>query len=187
MSEGQTEQPNKEQTSQPKKELETLTQAIDLEKKRSEAYLSRLKYMQADFENLKKRMNRELETVQKYCNERLLIALLEVVDELELAVKSCHSTPSSELLVQGVEMTLKKLNKLLEQEGVSPIECVGKPFDPSKHNAASVLDKVDGEMSTVIEEIRKGYILKEKVLRPSIVKVMRTPLSKIKSEVNSNE
>ena len=110
---------------------------LECEKKRSDDYLTRLKYLQADFENVKKRFDREVEQTKNHCNERIVIQLLDVVDELELAVKNGEiSTPPIESLLEGVEMTLKKLKKVLEQEGVTEIENPeGKGFDPSKHNA----------------------------------------------------
>ncbi len=161
-------------------------QALEEEKKRSEEYLVRLKYMQADFENLKKRVDRQIEEVKNYCNERLIVELLEVMDELEMAVKSGRSSNSVEAVVQGVEMTLKKLKKVLEQEGVSPIECVGSPFDPSKHSAVAKTEKGDSDSCVIVEEVRRGYVMKEKVIRPSIVKVA-VKTSKPRKEIKPNE
>ena len=147
-------------------------QLLECEKKRSEDYLSRLRYLQADFENTKKRFDREVEQIRNHCTERLIIQLLDIVDELELAVKNGEISTSTDTLLAGVEMTLKKLRKVLEQEGVSPIENPeGKPFDPSRHNAIAAVERDDVEGSTVIEEIRKGYMMKGRVIRPSIVKV----------------
>ena len=156
-------------------QVEALTKALDMEKKRSEEYFSRLKYAQADAENLKKRYERQMEDVRKYCTEPLIIELLDVVDELELAVKAGRSANSAEAVTQGVEMTLKKMKKVLENAGVSPIECLGKPFDPSKHNAVAMTEKEDAEGCTIGEEVRKGYTMREKVIRPSVVKVVVKP------------
>jgi molecular chaperone GrpE len=165
------------QTSKDEEKLEKLTHALVEEKKRSEECLTRLKYMQADFENYRKRTDRQMEDVRKYSNERIIVQLLDVVDELEMAIKSACSTNSRETLTEGVEMTLSKLKKVLEKEGVSPIDCLGKPFDSSKHDAVSKVEKDDVKGCTVIEEIRKGYNMKEKVIRPSVVKVAVKPLS----------
>jgi len=167
-------------------QLKTLTEALNLEKKRSQEYLTRFKYMQADFENLKKRLEKQMKEVEAHCNERLIVDLLEVVDELNVAVESGGSSNCSERIVQGVQMTLKKLRKLLEKEEVSPIECVGEPFDPSKHMATARIVKKDVEEGKVIEEVRKGYIMKGKVIRPSIVKVSAKP-SQLQQEMNTNE
>jgi len=167
-------------------QVEALTRALDTEKKRSEEYLVRLKYAQADVENLKKRYERQMEEVKKYCTEPLVIELLDVVDELELAVKSGRSAGSVDSVIQGVEMTLKKLRKVLENEGVFPIECLGKPFDPSKHSAVAKTEKEGADGCTIVEEVRKGYTMGEKVIRPSIVKVVVKP-SKSHEEMNQDE
>lgn len=146
---------------------------LDCEKKRSEDYLTRLTYLQADFENMKKRFDREVEQTRSYCNERIIMQLLEVVDELEFAVKNGEiSTQSTENLLDGVEMTLKKLRKVLEQEGVTEIaNPEGKGFDPSKHNAVATVESDDAEDGIVLEQIRKGYVMRGRVIRPTIVKV----------------
>ena len=174
-----------EQHEEDSEELELLAQALETEKKRSEDYLNRLKYMQADFENLKKRLDRQLEEVRKYCNERLVLELLGIVDELEVAVQEGKQTESIAVFLQGVEMIMKKLRKVLENEEVSPIECIGQAFDPSKHE---VIAKVENdEEGKIIEEIRKGYIMKGKVIRPSVVKITVKRSLKTTKEVESSE
>jgi len=151
-------------------------QQVEIEKKRSEDYLNRLVYLQADFDNLKKRCDRQLEEAKNYANERLVLRLLEVVDELELAVKTGQANRHEiQPLLVGVEMTLKKLRKVLEQEGVSPIECEGQVFDPTRHNAVAKIERDGVEGCIVGEEVRKGYIMKNRVIRPSIVKVEVPP------------
>jgi molecular chaperone GrpE len=152
------------------KQIDALLVAYAEEKKRSADYLNKLKYLQADFENYRKRVDRQIEEVKKTSNERLVIDLLEVMDELELAVsnsKVCESTA----LTEGVEMTLKKLRKMLEAEGVKHIESVGKKFDPDQCSVICTLPNEDVEESTVLEESRKGYIMNGRVIRPSMVKI----------------
>ena len=164
-----------------------LQKLLDAEKKRSEDYLTRLKYLQADFENLKKRSDRQIEEAKNYCTERLVIQLLDVQDELEMALKTAQSANSAQPLIEGVQMTLKKLRKVLEQEGVSPIECEeGKTFNPSCHHAVAAAERDDVEECVVVEEVRKGYIMKDKVIRPSIVKVA-VKSSKSQKEKEKNE
>ena len=157
--------------SEPNDQVVSLQKQLNAEKQRSEDYLTRLKYMQADFENLKKRCDRQLEDSRNYATERLILQLIDVVDELELAVKSGESSSDGKPLLEGVKMTLKKLRKVLEQEGVSPIECQGKTFDPAKHNAIESAEREGVKGCIVGEEVRKGYVMKAKVIRPSIVKV----------------
>jgi molecular chaperone GrpE len=164
-----------------------LQKLLAAEKKRSEDYLTRLKYLQADFENLKKRSDRQIEEAKKYCTERLVIQLLDVQDELEIALKTAQSADSAQPLIEGVQMTLKKLRKVLEQEGVSPIECeAGKVFNPACHHAVSAAERDDVEECVVVEEVRKGYKMKDKVIRPSIVKVA-VKSSKSQKEKEKNE
>ena len=94
------------------------------------------------------------------------------MDELELAVKNGEISTSPESLLEGVEITLKKLRKVLEQEGVTPIENPeGKILDPDRHNAIATEERDDVAACTVLEEIRTGYMMRGKVLRPTIVKV----------------
>jgi molecular chaperone GrpE len=153
-----------------------LESQLETEKKRSEDYLNRLRYLQADFENLKKRCDRQIEEAKSYANERLILQLLDVVDELELAIKTGQNNgPETQPLLAGVQMTLKKLRKVLEQEGVSPIECEGQSFDPAKHNAVSKIEREGVKGCIVGEVVRKGYIMKNKVIRPSIVNVEVPP------------
>lgn len=165
---------------------ETLTQALASEKKRSEEYLTRLQYMQADFENLKKRLDRQLTEGVKYGNERLIVEMLEVVDDLESAVVAGRSSKSADVIIQGVEIALKKFRKVFESEGVSPIECIGETFDPTKHDAIAKIEKDDLDECKIVEEVRKGYMMMGKVIRPSIVQISTKTSSKSKLE-DSNE
>lgn len=167
-------------------QAETLEKALETERKRSEEYLMQLKYARADIENLKKRFDRQLEDAKRYANEHIIIELLDAVDELELAVKSAASCNSSDLLVQGVEMTLKRLTKILEKEEVFPIKSVGEAFDPEKHQAIARIEKEGVEECIVTEEIRKGYTMKGKLIRPSIVKVA-VPSSQSRKETEGEE
>lgn len=176
----------KEQSKDEARLLE-LTCALNEEKKRSEELLTRLKYMQADFDNYRKRLERQMDEIKRYSNERLVVQLLDIVDELELAIKSARSSDSKETLIQGVEMTLNNLKKVLQKEGVSPIDSLDKPFDSSKHEAISKVEKDDAKECTVVEELRKGYVMKEKVIRPSVVKVAVKPTSESQEGVEPNE
>src|SRR3989304_10381546 len=156
-------------TDEQKDQPSNVEQQLETEKRRSEDYLNRLKYLQADFENLKKRCDRQLTDAKCYATERLVLQLLDVVDELEMAVKTGQTNgPETQPLLEGVQMTLKKFRKVLEQEGVSPIECEGQVFDPTMHNAVAKVEREGVKGCIIGEEGRKGYIMKGKVIRPSI-------------------
>ena len=175
---------HKEQDTQ----LSSLEQQLKAEKKHSEEYLNRLRYLQADFENLKKRCDRQLAEAKNYATERLVLQLLDVVDELELAVKTGQANGNeTQPLLEGVQMTLKKFRKVLEQEGVSPIECEGKVFDPNKHNAVAKVEREGVKGCIVGEEVRKGYVMKDKVIRASIVKVEAPPSQSSKSQTENQK
>ena len=177
---------NKETKHQSETQKINLEKLLEAEKKQSEEYLNRLKYMQADFENLKNRFDRETEQIKKHSNERLLTQLLDIVDELEMAIKVGKNvdTPQTSLL-EGVEMTYKKLKKLLEQEGVTEVDCKeGNIFNPTSANAVLTEEREDCEDCTILQIIRKGYIMKGRVIRPSVVKV--SIKSKPKTENQSN-
>jgi molecular chaperone GrpE len=139
-------------------------------KEANERYLR----LYAEFENYKKRVNKEKAELIKYGNESLLYELLTVLDNLDMALKHAPDTISSGL-VQGVEITYKELMKTLEKFGLTAIDAEGKPFDPLVHHAMSQIESDDLDENIVAEEYRRGYKLREKVLRPSLVAVSKKP------------
>jgi molecular chaperone GrpE len=130
----------------------------------------------AEFENYKKRVQKDKEEILRYGNENLLSELLPVLDHLEMALQHASNDVSSGL-VQGVEITLRELKRTLEKFGLTAVEAMGKPFDPVVHHAMSQAERDDIDEMTVVEEFRKGYRLKDKVLRPSLVSVSKKPVS----------
>ena len=128
----------------------------------------------AEFDNYKKRINKDKEELIKYGNESLIYELLPIIDSLELALKHALEEPQAGI-VQGVEMTLKELQRTLEKFGVSKIEAAGKKFDPSIHHAMTQSEREDLDEKMVAEELRSGYLYRDKVLRPSLVAVSIKP------------
>jgi molecular chaperone GrpE len=126
----------------------------------------------ADLENYRRRARQELEEVRLYGNETLISNLLGVMDNLERALQAAESSQNFEALRDGVSLTHKQLLESLGKSGLQPIEAVGKPFDPSLHEAIMQVEAGEGqEPNTVVEELRKGYTLHGRVLRASLVKV----------------
>ncbi len=156
-----------------KREVEELKKALEEERKKAEDYLIRLKYLQADFENYQKRVKKEIEEAVRLEVEKLILKLLNVLDNLELALKIGRETNNKEALVKGVELTLNGLKEALKEEGLVGIEALGKPFDPNLHEAVEQIQTNNPPDNIVVEELRKGYILRGKVIRPSMVKVAR--------------
>ena len=152
-------------------EMMELQKTLREERKKSSDFLNRLKYLQADFENYRKRMGKEIQETAKISKEKLIINLLNVMDELELALISGRKTKNKQALLNGVEMTLKKMCSTLEQEGLTKIKAVGQSFDPNLHEVIMKIPTKEYKENMIIEEIRKGYLLKDKVIRPSAVKI----------------
>lgn len=128
----------------------------------------------ADFENYRKRMQRDREDLVKYANESILHDLLPAIDNLELALRHTSGEQNSGL-VQGVEATLKELQRTLERFGLSRIEATGKLFDPAVHHAMSQVERADLDDRMIAEEFRAGYRYRDKVLRPALVSVSVKP------------
>ena len=164
------EQIEEETTPDVPTQVSQLEEALENEKERSGDLLRRLQYLQADFENYRKRVEKEMGDARKFSNERLLSDLLIVKDELDLAFAKARETKQSLVLLEGVGMIQKRLQNILSKEGVERVPGAGSMFNPYYHEAALKVVS-DEEEGTVVEEVRPGYMLKGRVLRPSIVKV----------------
>jgi len=127
--------------------------------------------MQAEFQNFKKRSEKEKADIYKFANEKLVIELLGVMDNVERAIGSIDTSESNKNVVDGVQMIQKTLEDFLKKHQVEVIEAVGQPFDPQKHHAVMTEANEEHPSETVIEEFQRGYELNGKVVRPSMVKV----------------
>ena len=124
----------------------------------------------ADTENLRKRLNAEAEQARKYRIQSFAREILPVIDNLERALAT-EVHESDESFKKGIEMTYNQLISALKNEGVEEIDCLNKPFDPNLEQAIMQEKKEDTEAGTVIEVLQKGYVLKDRILRPAMVKV----------------
>jgi len=161
-----------------KKLQEAVAQRMESDKKATE-YLDRLKRLQADMENIQKIARRQIETVTSQASERLVLKLLPTLDALRQAVKMANSNnalPQDEVAV-GLRMLQDQLAEVLETEGLEEIPAVGKSLDPALHEVVSYVETNDKPENTVLEEVRKGYKLNGKVIRPSLVVVSKKPKS----------
>ena len=129
----------------------------------------------ADFENYKRIAERNRQEFLKYSNAGIIEDLLSVIDHLELALQHSSDEQNSQSLAKGVELTLKDFKSVLEKYGVTPIEAKDKPFDPSVHHAISQKETDEVEENIVVKEHRKGYMLKDRLLRASLVEVSKKP------------
>ncbi len=126
---------------------------------------------QADFDNFRKRTQKEKEELASYASMKLVTQLLPVIDNFERAISASKESGDFESFSKGVDMIFRQFGQLLEQEGVKPIEAVGQPFNPEVHQAVMQVESDEHEEGIVVEELQKGYVMKEKVLRPAMVKV----------------
>ena len=151
--------------------VKKLEEALKQEREKSREYLNRLTYLQADLENYRKRVEKNFQQVAQLSKEKLIVNLLNVIDGLELALRSGRETENKQALLEGVEMTLKKMYAALGQEGFTKIVTVGKTFNPELHEVVMKVPTEKYDENVIIEEVRKGYMLKDKVIRPSMVKI----------------
>ncbi|OIN97361.1 nucleotide exchange factor GrpE [Candidatus Desantisbacteria bacterium CG1_02_38_46] len=159
----------------------SLKQAIEncfkeLEEKNNicKEYLNHLVRLKAEFENYKKRVERERQEYIKFANEQLLLHLLPVFDNLKLALENVNLSKNAEL-INGIKMIFKSLEDILIKNGLSRIESRGNIFDPHMHEAVEFVESDEFPENTVLEEIKEGYVLNGKVIRPARVKISKKP------------
>lgn len=153
---------------------ELVKQKEQSERKAAE-YLERLQRLQADMENLQKMTKRQIDAVTKQASESLLLKLLPIIDALQQATKITHqrnSLPPEEISV-GLEMVLKQLLEVLRGEGLEEILALGELLNPERHEVVGSIETSDVPENTIVEEVRKGYLLNGKVIRPSLVVVSK--------------
>ncbi|WP_339173446.1 nucleotide exchange factor GrpE [Anoxybacillus sp. FSL W8-1294] len=166
------EQVENEATQQEEKDELTLAyeKIAQLEAKLAETE-NRFLRLHADFDNYRRRVRLDMEAAEKYRAQSLVCDLLPILDNFERALQVQVEDEKAKSLLQGMEMVYRSLIEALKKEGVEAIESVGKPFDPHVHQAVMQVDDQNYEPNTVVEEFQKGYKLKDRVIRPAMVKV----------------
>src|SRR5579872_475021 len=152
-------------------ELSILQQALEESKRKSAEYYDQLLRLRAEFDNFRKRSEKEKSDARSWGKQDVLMPLLGIVDVFEQALTQAQKARETKQIVQGLEFLHKNFAQFLKSEGVEPLHVVGKEFDP---HLAEVIDHKqvgNGDVGKVLEEIQKGYSYKGKVLRPSRVRV----------------
>jgi len=149
-------------------DIEALQQALAEEKGKAEANLAGWQRAQADFINYKRRSDQEKSNLCQFANAELLCCVLPVLDDMERAFSHLPEGMEDTEWADGIKLIARKLRSSLEAQGLSPIEAIGKPFDPNFHEA---MREDKGESGIVIEEVERGYTLHDRVIRPSKVVV----------------
>jgi molecular chaperone GrpE len=158
-------------------ELAKLRENLQAKEKEANENYDRYVRQVAESENFRKRANRERDEAIRFANEALVKDLLPVIDNLERAVAHAKDGGNGKPLVEGVEMVLRGFFDTLAKHGVVPIAAVGQRFDPEKHEAMAQIESGTYEPDTVVEEYHKGYLLRDRLLRPALVSVAKTPKS----------
>lgn len=176
-SEASEETPSEEEPEETPSEDDPEAKLKAAEQKADE-YYDRLLRASAEFDNYKKRTTREMRDTIRYANEKLFKELLFVVDNLERAIESAQQEGSDDdPVLQGVRLTLSEVEKILERHNVKPIKALGEPFDPNFHQAMMQEETEEHPANTVVKEMQKGYLLHDRLLRPSMVVVSKAKSS----------
>jgi molecular chaperone GrpE len=150
--------------------------ADEIEKLKAEAQENHERYLRsaAEFENFKKRLDRERADSVRYANEDLIKELLPVVDNLERALAHAEEAEADEAMIEGVNMVHKQFVSVLEKFGVTRVEAMEQPFDPNFHEAMMQVETDEHPPNTVVMEMAKGYMLNDRLIRPAIVGVSKS-------------
>jgi len=163
-----------EKTGESAPQEETLEAQLEAKGKEAQDNYDRFLRLSAEFENFKKRMEKEKNDAYKFGTENLVKELLPVLDNLERAIDHGEAKNPQGLL-EGVDLTLKGFLTALEKIGVSPVDASGKEFDPNLHEAVMVQEDAHHPAGTVLTQLQKGYTLHGRLLRPAMVVVSKRP------------
>ena len=150
--------------------LEKLSRLLEEEKQKSHDLENKLKHALADFQNLSKKTQSEIENGVNNKVAKFMIDFLKIYDDLVRAREVFSNTENN---VQGLDTIIRNMDSFLAQNNVTPIDALGEIFDPNLHEAISIIDDPELDDETIIKEIRKGYISQNKVIRPSLVEISK--------------
>ena len=151
-------------------DIDSLSKALEEEKSKAEKYLSNWQRAEADLNNYKKRVEQERSEISQFANMAFILNLLPIVDDFERAFNTLPDKLAQLTWIDGIRLISRKLWVTLEAQGISEIKTVGEKFDPAIHEAVRQGDGAEGE---VIEELQKGYKLRDRLIRPALVVVGR--------------
>lgn len=156
-----------------KEDLAALKEELHEARKSSDNNLNRLKYMMAEFDNYRKQMQKQIDSRIESGKAELLVKFLSLRDDYLRALEMAKQSKSETVVIEGLEGILKNFDSLLRSEGVMEIETIGTPFDPNVHDVIGFSHEEEVQENIITKEIRRGYMLNNKVLRPSLVLISR--------------
>ncbi len=139
----------------------------------NEDYESKYKYLLADYDNYRKRVEREAEIRIMEAKAKILLKIINLKDDFERALEAVEKADDKDAILKGLKGVLKNIDNILKEEGVNVIEAEGKRFDPNIHEVVSIINNSKLPDYTVVNELRKGYMLNDKVIRPSLVEISK--------------
>ena len=152
-------------------DIEKLRKSLKKEVSKSASYLNQLKYLQADFDNYRKRIQKDSENQTFHEIDRLILEIIEIRDNIDRALKSVNNESKMKSVKNGLEIIKQRIESLISNEGVEDIKSLKELFNPSFHEVVSIGERDDLEDNLITNEIRKGYLIKGRVLRTSLVEV----------------
>jgi molecular chaperone GrpE len=167
-------------------ELEQLRQQLDVAQQEAAENKAGWQRTAADFANYKRRTEQERDAMLGLANEALLAKLLVVADDFDRAIANMPSELQNVGWVEGIAAIDRKLRLLLDSEGLTPIDAVGRPFDPHEHDAVVQEERPDVDEGTVTAELQRGYRIRDRVLRPAMVAVAKQPHDNNSNESNNS-
>lgn len=165
-----------------KNEMENLKKQFNTKDKEAKENYDKFLRLNAEFDNFKKRIQREKTDSFKYASEKIIRDLIPVIDDLERAIQAAQNNDTVEDLSKGVEMIMNQIKSILESNGTKQFDSLGHVFDPNKHEAVSKIASAEHEHNTIIEELRKGYMFHDRLLRPAMVVVVENISGKEEEE-----
>src|SRR5574341_569082 len=167
------ETPEAKEIEAPELHERELINELEITKKQLEEEKDRYLRLSAEFDNLRKRTLREKEEFIKYANEKLILQLIDTLENLERAIETAKRTENKDKLIEGMELIYKQFKNVLEKNGLTPIKALGEKFDPYKHEAMMQTITDECDEGTILEEFASGYMLNGKVIRYSKVRVSK--------------
>lgn len=168
-----------------KREIEILNNELEKERKVSENNLSKIKYLMADFDNYRKQMQKQMESKIQENKGQLFIKILRIYDDCDLALATLKNGQYDSTVVGGIQGVMTNFESFMKDEGILEIESINTPFDPNVHDAIGFVTNDLVPDDTIVEVVRKGYLLNNKVLRPS--SVILTKRSVTNKDINEND
>jgi molecular chaperone GrpE len=169
------------------REIQFLKSELEKERELSEKHLSKLRYLMADFDNYRKQMQKQVESRTEENRGQLFLKILKIYDDCVLALETLKNGQYDSTVVGGIQGIMTNFEIFMKDEGIVEIESVNTPFDPNVHDAIGFITNDLAPENTVVEVVRKGYMLNNKVLRPSSVILSKRTVTNKEIDENDKE